>query len=217
MANSKNTRRQPVPEPEEELEDSIPEEKIDTTETEDYDVIGDIAADLSERETAEAVGEVGPRAQTLQGFDFSKLSIEDLQALKARLDATPSKQGKKGNNTITLRRIDDRFVMKVGRARSKMVFDDLLDKKVEKFSIPVYFLGEKEPVEMDYTEFMQSERVTCEVLGIMSNKRPEVEGTVFSQELGVEVEQVVTYVDQVFKVKMPDGKILELKADSVNL
>jgi hypothetical protein len=205
MANSKKPKNTEAAE-----ETTLPEEQAGS-------VIDEIAEDLAESGTEEAQGKDGPQAKTVQSIDWSKLSLEDLQALRERLEATPAKQAKKGNSTITLRRIDGKFVVKIGRARAKMVHDDLLDKKVEKFSLPVFFLNEEAPVEMDYKEFMQSERVTCEVLSISTNKREVVEGQVFSRELGHEVEQITTYVDQVFKVKLPDGEILELEADSVNL
>lgn len=149
-------------------------------------------------------------------FDINKLTSEQLKQLKAALDETPSMPSK-GRTTVTVRRFNDQLVIGIKNASSKTVLDPVEQKAVTKITVPVLFYGAKDFEVVDYKEFMQSERVKCEVVGSREVKDSYSEGVVYSQELKKEVEQIVHTVVRFYTVKLPNGKQIELFEDSVNL
>lgn len=182
-------------------------------------VVGSISERLSNQESgkAEVENTGAPQMREAMPFDITQLTTEQLQQLKRRLDATPDKAEQDITPTIHLRKLGGKHVIEIGRARSVMVFDATERREVERFRIPVKFLEGGDFVDVDYNEFMLSERVVCPVVNKRETVRPVVEGKVFSKERGVEVEQVYKIVDTWFTVSMPDGRTIELSGGSVNL
>lgn len=149
-------------------------------------------------------------------FDISKLSPEQLRDLKAALADIPERSQNKGH-TVTVRRFNDQYVIGAGTSRTKSVLDPAEQKAVTKVTIPVLYLGAEKFDDVDYKEFMQSERVKCQVVSTREIKDREVHGIVYSQQLKREVEQDVTTRVTYYTVKLPNGETIELFEDAINL
>lgn len=190
------------------------------TGTEGNGTVSKISERLSQNETSSVKKEEdkdGPKMQPAVPFDFANLTIEQRQQLKKMLSETPDRGTDDRNPTITLRKIDGKHVIEVGKARSVMVFDAVERREIEKFKIPVKFLEGGDFVEMDYQEFMKSERVTCEVIGQRTVPQRKVEGKVWNEERKTEVEQVVKFTNTYFKIHLPTGQEIEIPSDSANM
>lgn len=179
----------------------------------------EIAAQLSAREhekVQEQERVIMPEAPV--AFDFSKLSPEQLQNLKAALDNVPNGliRSKKANPTVTLRTINGKTVVDFSRAFQKLVHDPETRTDRPRQHISVTFLGEKEPVVISYAEFMTAERITCEVVDTHSKEREVEVGETYSVEKKVRVPMVIKYIDRVFTLKLPDGQQIDVNASKVN-
>jgi hypothetical protein len=150
------------------------------------------------------------------GIDLSKLTQDDLKRLKALLDETPETTGKMGR-TITVRFHDDEYVVGIGQCRSSFVHDPVENKSVGKTVIPVLYFGEEKYKDVDYKDFMQSQRVKCEVLGERKVEDRIVEGIVYSMERKREVEQGLETCVRYYRVRLPNNEEIELFEDAVNL
>jgi hypothetical protein len=181
------------------------------------DVVKDISDKLSEAPVEEQKKENAPEAKNTQAFDLATLTPEQLQSLKAMLNATPDTiTREKGNPIVTLRRIDDKFVMDFKNAHIALVEDPENNRKVERHFIPVLFQGEEEYVNVLYQTFIDAERVPCEVVQTHTNTKRIVEGQTRSRETGSIVEVVRTEVNNSFTVKLPDGETVEIQSKLAN-
>lgn len=144
------------------------------------------------------------------GFDITKLSLEERQALKEMLSATPDSINRKNKvATLSIRKIYDKYVVAFGKAYLNLVDDQVLQKKVERHYIPVLFFGEDKMIPVDYRDFQLSERVNCEIIDKVVKLEPKIEGEVMSRETGTLVNLVRQEVKTFFKIKLPTGEIIE--------
>lgn len=182
------------------------------------DVVGDIAERLGGGGRAEdEIDPSAPKANTPMPFDISSLSREQLQSLKAMLNATPEGQERAQKNPqITLRRIDGNYVVDFKNAVLGVVKDPETGRDVERHLIPVKFKGTEEYTNVLYSNFINSDRVACEVLSHKEEKKPIVEGEVFSREKGTIVDMVRTQIISWFTIKLPEGDTLEIEGRLAN-
>lgn len=164
-------------------------------------------------------------------FDVTQLSPDQLRALKAALNNTPEgREREKEKPRITLRRIDGRYIIDFKNAYLGVVRDVELNRDVERHKIPVRFFNQEEYEQMLkgeevqvhyedilYSEFMNAERVPCEVLRLTQEKKPYEIGETYSQQRGgmvvMERVEVVSYFD----VQLPDGYVIkQLEGKIVN-
>lgn len=175
-----------------------------------------ISERLSEKETGgKWAGVVNPEQAT--PFDISKLSREQMQTLKAMLNATPDAQTRKRENPrVRLRRIDDKFIADFKRAYLTLIKDPENHRDVERHVIPVKFMGEENFTDVLYSKFINSEQVACEVVDSKQKVEEYIEGETFSRETGTIVEMVRKEVINWFTVKLPDGRTVEIEGKIAN-
>lgn len=183
--------------------------------------IGSIAERLSAKEGGEAVErtESGMQAESPMPFDLSKMTLEQMQQLKAMLASTPDGSVQKTfKPTVKLRRMmidlgegrtEEKIVIDFGRAYLTEMRDLELNRNVERHVIPVTFLGEREATIVAYKKFIESEQIVCEVLSQRSIDNPVKEGVTKSRETGTLVEMVRKEIKQFFTVKLPAGSAVE--------
>lgn len=156
-----------------------------------------------------------PTAEEPLPFDLSKLSPENLIALKAALENAPLRIVKKGNPIVKMRRLNGRLIIDFGTCVNTLRKDELTQITSEVVLIPVKFMGDdgkpdKEFSHVIYRDFMNSEQVKCEVLGMRNVEGGFDEGEVESNERpGIMVEMHVTTVQSFFTVKLPAGSPAE--------
>lgn len=150
-------------------------------------------------------------------FDLSKLTLEQLQTLKAMLNNTPDRVARKSvNPTTMLRRMNGKIVVNFRNAYLSLVDDPENSRKVERHKIPVQFQGETGFTEVMYKDFMESERVRCEIVKTYAEPDNHVEGEVFSKERGAFVEMEVTSMHYTFDVKTPEGDLIRIEGKVAN-
>jgi hypothetical protein len=195
---------------------------IDDTPVEETTTADDIAARLSENEAGEAAdAEEVMQSETPLAFDISKLSTDQLQQLKQALAVTPdTRRRTKANPVITMRRMDgDLIVDHKPNAFKAVVFDSINRRDVEKFMLPVKFLNKPEWTDVGWQEFMEAERVNCEVVSVRHDPQEIVEGETISRETNQPVEMVKTIIHDWFTIKLPEqdgGGTIEVEARIVN-
>lgn len=185
-------------------------------------VVADISAKLGGAEASQNKSSElnAPQAEQTMPFDLSKLQPEQLQQLKAMLNATPDRvMQKRGNPIVTIRRYTGKFVIDMGNAINTLVEDKLTRMNSEVLIIPVKFLGTDTFVNVDYKELTNSEKVKCEVVSTRRINGRIVEGEIVSKETGRLVERAITTVQDFFTLKLPEGspvETLEIEARIVN-
>ncbi len=143
-------------------------------------------------------------------FDINSLSKEQLQSLKAMLEATPdSIKRAKSRPLIELRTYEGKIVVDFGKAYMGVVHDVAQNRDVERPLMLVKFLGETEYTPVQWKKFMDSERVACEVLSTRTDVREISEGETFSRESGRLVEMIRKETLVWFLVKLPEGSPVE--------
>ena len=148
----------------------------------------------------------GMEPETPLPIDITKFSREQLQQLKAMLAATPEGiSRKKEKPRVSIRKIDGNLVVDYKRAYLGLVKDHELNRDVERHLIPVKFLGAKDYANIVYGKFMESERVSCEVLTTRQEVVETVEGQTVSRETGQLVEMVRKEIKFWFTIKLPEG------------
>lgn len=183
----------------------------------DEDIIGSISQELGES-TNEQEEEI-VNEEPVNTFDFSKFSREQIQQLKAMLNATPDNaiRKKKGNAKMTLREVNGKIVVDFKDTFLALTDDLVNGRKVETLIIPVKFHKEEEYTNIPYKEFMkENNRVVCEVLGTNRKINEEIEGETISAETGRLTDMVVTKVEDWFTVKLPNGETVELPVKLLN-
>lgn len=159
--------------------------------------------------------------EPMPAFDISRLSVEQLQALKGALEGVPlTKARKKGNPIVKLRRMEGRFVVDFKNCFTAMRKDVNTEITSEVVIIPVRFMDEKGHGEVEVKEgktvpkfthvvwkdFMNADQVKCEVVSTRRVPGSLVEGEVESNERpGVMVEMEVRTIQDFFTVKLPEG------------
>jgi hypothetical protein len=176
-----------------------------------------IAKRLTQAQTGAQSDPDAPQAAAPAPFDITKLSAEQLQSLKAMLNATPDRAMAKAKNPVVLlRRIGGKIVVDFKNAYLALVFNAERRGDVEEHKIPVLFHGEKEYTDILYRDFMQADQVRTEIIGTRTEETPVVEGEVVSKETGRLTEMVVKVPSYFFTVKLPDMEPFELEAKVVN-
>jgi len=181
-------------------------------------VVGSISERLgSQATTEETKDDTAPKADSPIPFDINSLSREQLQSLKALLNSTPEGQIRESKNpVVTLRKIDGKYIIDFKRAMLGLVKDGETGRDVERHLIPVKFKGEEEFVSVLYSNFINSERVPCEVLSHKEEKKPVVEGQTFSRKRGTMVDMVRTQVISYFTIKLPEGETIDIEGRLAN-
>lgn len=162
-----------------------------------------------------------PQANTPMMFDMSNLTPEQLSVLKSMLGVTPERvQQKRGNIRIEIRKVSiedvDRYIVDFKRTRMTLGYHAETGKEAETPVIPVLLNGATEYIDMDYTEFMQSDRVGVEVLSQRSEEHIIEEGQVKQRETGKIVMKELKTIDYFYTVKLPNGETVELQGKIAN-
>lgn len=180
-------------------------------------VVSNIASRLNAREIEDNADEDEGIKTPKSTFDLASLTPDDLAILKAKLSATPDRLiRKKGNPIVTMRRIDDKFIVKFKKAYQKQVMNEELQKKEEVHIIPVLFYGETEYVDIRWDAFQLAERVKCEVIDMKSREEEFFDGVTVSRETGQEVEMYKKMVKYFFTVKLTETDKVEIEAEYAN-
>lgn len=148
------------------------------------------------------------KVENTMPFDITKLSLEQLQALKSALNVTPEATKKrKGNIVIKLREIEGKYVVDFSKAYSGLVRDHENMRDVNVLKIKVRFHGETEFQEMLYADFMNSKQKGFEVSNIRVEPEEEVQGEVVSAETGQLVEMVVKNEVRFYTINIGGDKV----------
>lgn len=147
-------------------------------------------------------------------FDVSKLTKEQIQTLQSILNATPEAADRKEDRkpTIALRKVDEKIIVDFKNTFKKLVDDPENRRQVLQLTIPVRFRDTDVFVDMIYNEFINSERVNCEIIDIKRTPDQKVVGSTISRETGRPVDMVVKFEHTTYTVKLPSGE--ELTVDS---
>lgn len=157
------------------------------------------------------------RSEEPIAIDLSKLTTEQLQTLKAMLNTTPDRVSRKNVNPIaSIRRMDGKYVVNFGNAYLALVKDAENRREVERHKIPIQFEGEQGFHDVMYKDFMESDRVKCEIVKTYAEQDNIVEGEVYSKERGAFVEMEVTRMHYTFDVKTPEGSIIRIEGKVAN-
>lgn len=162
-----------------------------------------------------------PTANTPMMIDLANLSTEQLSMLKSMLSVTPDKvQQKRGNIIIQIRKTvvndEDRYIIDFKRSRLALDYHAETGKEYETHVLPVLLDGEAEYKDMNYTEFMQSDRVNVEVLSQRSKETITEEGQVLQRATGKLVNKEVKTMEYWYTVKLPNGEVVELQGKMAN-
>lgn len=200
----------------------IEEEKEQPTELSDSPKPNtEVISNISERltKTEEVVEDEGLiKEKEAPAFDLTSLTAEQLSTLKQMLNATPDRLvKKKGDPIVTMRKLDDKFIVKFKKAYQVMVLDEELQRKVPVLMIPVLFYGEEKYVDIRWDMFHQNaERVKCRVTNILSKTEEIFDGTTISRATGTEVEMYKTVVHNYMTVELPNVGSVDVEAEFVN-
>ena len=180
-------------------------------------IVDNISNKLSE-EGVKEVGKTNFNPKETIPFDPTKLTSAQIQTFKAMLEATPDKLSTEvAKPRITIRKHQGKYVIDFKRAYEKVMKDVELNKEVAKHIIPILYKGEKEYVEILYSEFINSERVVCEVLKHTQEKKKFVEGETISRATGRLTELLRTEMIHHFTIKLPDNEgELEIEGKMAN-
>jgi hypothetical protein len=185
-------------------------------------VVANIAERLAETTVVETKEDAAkPTANTPIMVDLANLSPESLSMLKSMLQVTPDRvQAPRGNIRIQIRsvEVDDttRYIMDFKRAKMSLGYHAETGKEMEMLVIPVLLNGATDFIEMEYSEFMSSPRVTVEVIDQRSKKNVIEEGQVIQRETGKLVNKEITTVEYWYTVKLPNGETVELQGKMAN-
>lgn len=197
--------------------DGAPKQPEQPSEPKEPESVADAISQRLSGEAEAGQGEGVAEPENPVPFDVTKLSRDQLQYLKQMLAATPDTQKrKKSNPKVFLRRIDDKIVSDYKRAYLALVNDPENNRKVERHVIPIKFFGESTYQDVLYSQFINSERVACEVIQTRQQVEEYVEGETISRETGLPVEMVRKEVKYWFTVKLPSGETAEIEARLAN-
>lgn len=173
----------------------------------------DAADDVRDEMEKESVG-INP----VPSVDFTKMSDEQLLALRSALESVDERQRKKrtGGTTVVLREFEGNPVTWFSRAFRKTYFDQEKQANSLRTHIRIKTSGSEQEIEMLYSEFTELPRITCKVLGRDDRREEVVLGEVYNKEQKRNVPLVNVYIKQIYKVLLPNGKELSIPADYVN-
>jgi hypothetical protein len=178
-------------------------------------VVAEVVQSLQKNEEI-AKEVVVPSTQPVQ-FDLTSFTVDQLQALKQALNATPdSATRKKENPTVMLRTMNGNVILDFKNAYLGLVEDPENRRQVERHLIPVLVTGSKDYVSIRYTEFMQLERVKGEIISTRKENDDRIEGTVVSNETGRPTEMLVKRTKDFFTIKLEGGQTLEIESKMAN-
>ena len=184
---------------------------------ENKDVVGDIGARLGGEGQQEKIPEGEPKPIESIPFDMGKLTPDQLQQLKSMLAVTPERiTQKKGNPITTVRQINGKYAVAIGKAYLALVYDAARLTEIETHKIPVKFYGEDKFTDVIYPDFMAAEKVKCEILSVSQKEKIREEGEIVKRETGKLVKMEVKMVNYFFKIKLPDGSIAEIEGSAAN-
>lgn len=177
-------------------------------------IVDDLANDIEKQETTETDA---PKAeQPAPAIDISKLTIEQLQELQARLSATPSRADSRATGKIIkVRMYRGQPVVDIGNAYVGLMDDPENNRKVERHIIPFKVAGSDEQMHLPYRQFLQLEQAECEVLDTQSRTIPEKKGVTYNEHDEL-VEMMVTKVEHFFDIRLPDGKEIKIEGKVAN-
>ena len=180
-------------------------------------IVEDISNKLSE-EGVEKTKKTNFTPKETIPFDPTKLTSEQIQTFKAMLEATPEKLSKEVvNPRVTIRKHKGKYVIDYKRAYEKVVKDIEQNKEVLKHIIPVLYNGEKEYVDILYPEFINAERVSCEVIKHTEENKKFIEGETISRVTGRLTELVRMERIHHFTIKLPDNEgVLDIDGKMAN-
>lgn len=185
-------------------------------------VVGAIAQRLGQESVKENTDDTDkPVQHTPMMIDLANLSTEQLSMLKSMLSVTPDKvQKRRGNIRIEIRKVvvndEDKYIVDFKRARLALAYHPETNAEMETHVIPVLFHDATEYVDMNYTEFMQSDRVAVEVVSQRSEENIIEEGEVISRETGKLVMKELKTMEYFYTVKLPTGQTVELQGKMAN-
>jgi len=202
-------------------ENPTQQQETDTPEDETVD-LNAIADNLSQKTQEEIeVKKDVPVSEEPLPFDIQKLRPEQLQQLKQMLNATPDRVAQKKQNTIIeLREInykgEKRIVVDFKDSRLAIEYKAEQAKDIETHKIMVKFDGDDGWTDVLYDTFMGAKRVKVEVLSTRKKESSYSEGEILQRKTGKLVEMRVTTALYFFKVKLPNGKIIEIEGKLAN-
>lgn len=184
-------------------------------ETADIDSIVDELEDEISEEEAE-LSDAPKSEQPAPAIDISKLTLEQLQELQARLSATPSRADSRATGKIIkIRMYRDQPVVDIGNAYVGLMDDPENNRKVERHIVPFKVLGNDETIHLPYRQFLQLEQVECEVLDTQSRTIPEKKGVTYNEHDEL-IEMMVTRVEHFFDIRLPSGKEIKIEGKVAN-
>ncbi len=162
-----------------------------------------------------------PEAHQPMMIDLAKMSMEQLQQLKSMLNVTPDRvQKKMGNIRVIIREVEvggiKRYVTDFKDAQIAIDYETNTGREIESHRIPVRLDGDKEYIQMHYSQFMQSNRVPVEVISQRTVDNSVSEGEVLQRETGKIVEKEIKIVTYFYTVKLPNGKEVEINGKISN-
>ena len=174
-----------------------------------------VGATIAERLSQGASGEQArsdePHGKEALPFDVTKLNYEQLQYLKAALTNIPDRASGKLKNPITkLREMNGNIIVDYKNSYLALLDDPENHRKVEGHMIPVRFLGTEVFVNVRWQDFMHARQIECEIVEHTQKPGVIVEGQVWSKERGTLVEMEVKTMHHFFKVKLPDGQLIDI-------
>lgn len=182
--------------------------------------IGNRLSQAESGETAEAKNVM--EAKSAIPFDISRLSVDQLQALKSALAQTPDtiRGKKKANPRVTLRRMDGKLIVDYKEPAFKVIVHDGTQRRdVEKYMISVRFKDEDKFTDVDWQQFIEAPRISCEVISTRRQEEEIVEGETVSRATNEPVEMVKVMVHDWFTIKLPEedgGGTMEIEARIAN-
>jgi len=175
------------------------------------DPIAKVAEKLEKKEDEKNSEETFP-------FDFSKLTAEQIQILQAKLAAQPHKMTRKSKtNVVRLRRIGGKIVSDFKNAYTDLIDDPENNRKLNRHVIPIKFFGEEKYNIMLYSDFINAEQVSCEVMSERKEIEEIIEGeVVMHRESGKLVDMVRRVSHKWYTIKLPSGEVVEIEARLAN-
>lgn len=177
----------------------------------------ELAGDLEASET-EVDNSVPKSEQPAPAIDINQLinnpeMLRTLQAAMAKVPTRPDHTA--GDKRISLRRMDGKYVVDYKNCFQRFVMNEEQTQKVQVEVIPVRFHGEKEFTEVNYKEFIASERVQCKVNKTFNEELPVDEGETYDDDGAlvqmIRKENISTYI-----LMTPEGDEITIQQKVAN-
>lgn len=184
------------------------------TEADLDDIVGEIGEEI---EADEAEETDAPTSETpVPAIDISKLTIEQLQELQARLNATPSAaETQKHKTYVKLREYQGKIVVDFSNAFIGLMDDPENNRQVHRHFIKIKLKGEDQERTIPYQTFMQLEQIDCEVIKEYSSEDPIKAGTTYDEH-GQLVQMTVVRKEYEYKIVTPSGEEMMINGKIAN-